>query len=134
MISTASSPTTSKGCSEPKKHKPRSPFAMFSRRPRPWFASFLMSLASLWLAVSTTRAQSEPSGLVMPTYTLAGTDIFGNTKTPDSVILGILNIPEGAEIDPQIVTALDEKLRASGKFAYSRVSSTAYGDLKTYLT
>src|SRR4029453_14341031 len=69
-----------------------------------------------------------------PHYVLAGIDIYGNTKTPDSAILGILNIPEGAEIDAQIVTALDERLRATGKFAFAQISSTMYGDGKSFLT
>jgi hypothetical protein len=69
-----------------------------------------------------------------PHYVLAGIDIYGNTKTPDSAILGILNIPEGAEIDAQIVTALDERLRATGMFAFAQISSTMYGDGKSFLT
>ena len=74
-----------------------------------------------------------PPGAPAP-YTLAGIDLFGNIKTADSVILGLLGIKEGAEVNPQLVQKLDEKVRSSGKFVYSKVSSADYGDRKSYLT
>jgi len=97
----------------------------------PTLIPFLLGMALLPLTISAQSATSPPEGAP---YTLAGIDVFGTGKTPDSVILGILGIQQGAEINPAVVTALDEKLRKSGKFAYSRVSSAGFGDRKSYLT
>jgi len=89
-------------------------------------------LLGLLLGAGAASAQS-PAPTDNPVYTLAGIDIFGATKTPESVILGILDVKDGAEISPELVTKLDKKLRASGKFAYSQVSSTEFGNRKAYL-
>jgi len=90
-----------------------------------------LALAVLLVSVSGwTLSLAQPQ----PHYILAGIDIYGNTKTADSVILGLLNIPEGAEVDAQIITTLDRRLRNSGKFAFAQISSTIYGDHKDYLT
>ncbi len=97
-------------------------------RPVPILIGFIL-LSATARAQAPPPAPSEP-----PTYTLAGIDIFGATKTPESVILGIIDIKEGTAITPEVVVALDEKLRKTGKFAYSQVSSTAFGNHKSYLS
>ncbi len=99
-----------------------------STRPFPLLIGFIFLVPSAW-AQTAPPAPSEP-----PSYTLAGIDIFGATKTPKSVILGIIDIKLGTVITPALVVALDQKLRNSGKFAYSQVSSTAVGNLKSYLS
>ena len=86
------------------------------------------------LLASSVRAQTPPAPSEPPSYTLAGIDIFGATKTPKSVILGIVDTKMGTPITPELVVALDKKLRSSGKFAYSQVSSTDFGNHKSYLS
>ena len=82
---------------------------------------------------SATQEKPAPPEKAAP-YTLSGVDIFGNSRTPESEILVILGVQEGAAITPEMVTRLDGRLRDSGKFAYSKVSSAAFGDRKSYLT
>ena len=96
-------------------------------------AASCLLVSALLLAASPAPQKPAAPEKAAP-YTLAGVDIFGNTRTPESEILAILGAREGAEINPGVVTRLDEKLRASGKFAYSKVSSAGYGDRKSYLT
>jgi hypothetical protein len=81
--------------------------------------------------IASAQAPAPPAN---PSYTLAGIDIFGATKTPDSVILGVLGVKDDAEVTPEMVTLLDQKLRATGKFAFSKVSSTEYGNRKAFLS
>ncbi len=103
----------------------------FSRRLR---AHCLTVFALLLLTVpSAARENAGPAEKAEP-YRLAGVDIFGNNSTPDKEILAILGVKEGDEINPEVVTRLDRKIRDSGKFAYSKVSSAAFGDRKSYLT
>jgi len=104
---------------------------LHAARPALLLIGFLL-LAPMARAQAAKPAPPTPE--TPPTYTLAGIDIFGASKTPKSVILGILDIKEGASITPELVVALDQKLRASGKFAYSQVSSTAFGNRKSYLS
>src|SRR5439155_23982755 len=134
MIWIASSPTTSRRWSDPESDPIRSPVTMSASPLRPVLFPLLGLLLSAPVASAILLAQAAPSPAQSSAYTLAGIDIFGNTKTPDAAILGVLSIKQGAEINPAVVTALDEKLRASGKFAFSRISSTGYGDHKSYLT
>jgi HEAT repeat protein/surface antigen-like variable number repeat protein len=102
----------------------------FGRCPR-----FLpLVLASILLAAGAAAQTKTPAPAEPPSYTLAGIDIFGATKTPESVILGIVDVKEGTVITPALVTALDQKLRNTGKFAYSQVSSTDFGNGKSYLS
>jgi HEAT repeat protein len=91
-------------------------------------------LGSILLSPGAAAQKAPPAPSEPPSYTLAGIDIFGATKTPESVILGIIDVKEGTAITPALVTALDQKLRKSEKFAYSQVSSTDYGNLKSYLS
>jgi hypothetical protein len=93
----------------------------------------MLLLLGLALAPGAVSAQA-PTPPTNPAYTLAGIDIFGATKTPESFILGVLSVKDDAEITPELVTKLDQKLRATGKFAYSQVSSTEYGNRKVYLS
>jgi hypothetical protein len=98
-----------------------------------------LSLALLFpvlIALPSPAPAQEPPGapVVETPYTLAGIDIYGNTRTPASEILALLALKEGDPITTQVVTRLDEKVRTSGKFAYAKVSSTGYGDRKSYLT
>src|SRR5262245_58216571 len=86
------------------------------------------------LLASSVRAQTPPAPSEPPSYTLAGIDIFGATKTPKPVVLGIIDTKMGTPITPELVVALDKKLRSSGKFAYSQVSSTDFGNHKSYLS
>src|SRR5438094_8636030 len=93
----------------------------------------LLVLAPVLLSSAAAREDPASSEKPVP-YVLAGVDIFGNSRTPESQILSTLGIKEGEEITPAVVTLLDDKLRGSGKFVYSKVSSAAYGDKKSYLT
>jgi Surface antigen variable number repeat/HEAT repeats len=95
----------------------------------PFALSLLLLLPSPSSAVEGQAAPEKPTP-----YTLAGVDIFGNSRTPESEVLALLAVKEGEVINPEVVTRLDEKLRKSGKFAYSKVSSSAYGNKKSYLT
>jgi len=97
-------------------------------------AGCLIASAILLLSVPS-EAQEKPATpeKAIP-YTLAGVDIFGNSRTPEPEILAILGVREGATINPEVVTRLDRKLRDSGKFVYSKVSSAAFGDRKSFLT
>jgi hypothetical protein len=96
-------------------------------------AGCLLASALLFLPAAAAPQKPAAPEKAAP-YALAGVDIFGNTLTPEPEILAILGAREGAEITPEIVTRLDEKLRASGKFAYSKVSSVGYGNRRSYLT
>ena len=99
--------------------------------PLPLLFGFLL-LAPAAGAQTPTPAPASPEA--PPSYLLSGIDIFGATKTPQSAILGIIDIQEGTPITPSVVVALDQKLRATGKFAYSQVSSTDFGNRKSYLS
>lgn len=105
----------------------RSPFRGLS-------AGCIIASAILLLSVPSA-AQEKP---VPPekdvAYTLAGVDVFGNSRTPEPEILAILGVREGETMTPEVVTRLDRKLRDSGRFAYSKVSSAAFGDRKSFLT
>ena len=94
--------------------------------------SFLI-LTSPAAMASPADDQETPPPEAAP-YTLAGIDIFGAKKTPESVILGILGTREGEVITPSRVAELGDKLKKSGKFAYTNVSSAGYGDRKSYIT
>jgi hypothetical protein len=104
-------------------------------RPHPIACTALILAALSPFAVQSAAARpgQAPPDKPVP-YTLAGVDIFGNSRTPEAQILSLLGVKEGEDITPEVVTRLDEKLRASGKFAFSKVSSAAYGDKKSYLT
>ncbi len=93
----------------------------------------LLLLAAFCLPAPAAARQNPPEEKAAP-YTLAGVDIYGNTRTPEAAIRAILAVSDGQVITPELVTRLDEKLRASGKFSYSKVSSADYGDRKSYLT
>jgi len=103
------------------------------------FRPFLM-LASAWLlVVPPAWAQAPPPAPPAPSvertsYILSGIDVFGATKTPESEILKLIDVKEGEEVGPDKVTQLDKKLRASGKFAYSQVSITNFGNKKSFLS
>jgi len=101
-------------------------------RPAPLSFGLLLLLAPA--AVAQSGKPAPPDSGPPPTYVLGGIDIFGATKTPKSVILGIIDIKEGTPITADVVVALDQKLRDTGKFAYSQVSSTAFGNRKSYLS
>jgi HEAT repeat protein/surface antigen-like variable number repeat protein len=78
--------------------------------------------------------EGQPPAQKTSPSVLAGVDVFGNSRTPEREILSSLGVKEGEEITLEVVTRLDDKLRTAGGFAYSKVSSAAYGDRKTYLT
>lgn len=78
------------------------------------------------------RAADLPPRLKDPP-TLAGIDVFGNTTTPTAAVVEMIGLLPGDEVTPGIVTRLDQKLNTSGKFAYAKVSSTVYGNRKSYL-
>ncbi len=90
-------------------------------------------LASPAMLAATPEDKGTPPPEAAP-YTLAGIDVFGAKKTPESAILGILGVHEGAVITPSLVTELGEKLKKSGKFAYTNISAADYGNHKSYLT
>jgi HEAT repeat protein/surface antigen-like variable number repeat protein len=96
-------------------------------------SAVLLLLALSAIPAAPVSAQAGPPAKPAA-YTLAGIDLFGNSRTSDADLLAMLPIKEGDEITPEVVTRLDEKLRGSGRFAYAKVSSTAYGDRKSYLT
>jgi hypothetical protein len=91
------------------------------------------AVSCLGLVPAVFAQASTPTTEAVP-YTLAGIDVFGARKTPETAILGILGIKEGAVITPSVVTGLDEKLKKSGKFAFSNISSADFGNHKSYLT
>ena len=97
-------------------------------------AGFLIASAILLLPVPAAAQEKPARPDKDKPYILAGVDVFGNSRTPESEILAILDVQEGATITPEVVSRLDKKLRDSGKFAYCKLSSAAFGDRKSFLT
>ena len=95
-------------------------------------------LAVAWMLAVPPGSPQAPAPAQPPPptggYILSGIDVFGATKTPESEILKLIDVKEGQEVGPQKVTALDQKLRATGKFAYSQVSITNFGNKKSFLS
>src|SRR6266850_589852 len=79
-------------------------------------------------------AQGAPPPTRKPAYTLAGVDVYGNRAVPAADIVAMLGVKPGAEVTPALVVRLEEQLKSSGKFAFAKVTSTGYGDKKSYLT
>jgi len=88
----------------------------------------------LILPASPLEAQTSPGPAPKPSYSLVGVDVFGNSRTPRAEIAALLDIKEGTEITPELVTRLEEKLRSSHRFAYVKIGSTNYGNGTSYLT
>jgi len=59
------------------------------------------------LASPSLFSQDSKPGSQAKSATLLGIDIFGNTRTPSAEILALIDIPEGKNFTPQMVTQLD---------------------------
>jgi len=106
---------------------------MRHRPLRIFSALFLSALASAPRA-ALFLAQNVPPPTRKPTYTLAGVDVYGNRAIPPADIVALLGVKQGTEVTPALVVRLEDQLKSSGKFAFAKVTSTSYGDRKSYLT